>query len=85
MSLDIVLNELIAERDRLNAAIAALNGSQLQAAKPTRKGKGAQLAVLTVKKAVGVKKRTVSPAARKKMAEAAKARWAERKATAKKA
>jgi hypothetical protein len=76
-----ILAVLRAERDQIDFAIAALEalGGGASAVKSTPKGvKAAQ-----VKAAPTVKKRVISAAARKKMSEAAKERWAAKKKTAK--
>jgi hypothetical protein len=68
-----IILELEAERDRLNSAIAALQGSRRNTgmgkatATPTNSRKG---------------KRRMSAAARKRISEAQKARWAARKKAA---
>jgi hypothetical protein len=61
-----IIAELEAERDRLNSAIAALQGSR-----GTRR--------LTASGKPDGRKRHLSAAARKKIGEAMKKRWAERK------
>ena len=75
-----ILAALLSERDRLNQAIAALealDGTTSSSAKPGRKP-----ATVTVPTAP--KKRVLSAASRKKMADAAKQRWAAKKAAEKK-
>jgi hypothetical protein len=68
---------LIAERDRLSSAIEALQGSQ-------RRGRVRKSAVthadITAPATVASKKRRISAAGRKAMAEAARRRWAAIKA-----
>jgi hypothetical protein len=61
-----IIAELEAQRDRLNQAIAALRGSQNRTAR-------------TVLGKPDGRKRRLSAAARKKIGEAMKKRWAERK------
>jgi hypothetical protein len=62
-----IIEELEAERDRLNQAIAALQSSQRRPGRPaaSRRPDG--------------RKRHLSAAARKRIGEAMKKRWAERK------
>ena len=62
-----IIAELEAERDRLNNAIAALRGRQTRRFTLSGKPDGRR------------RKRTLSAAARKKIGEAMKKRWAERK------
>ncbi|SRR6266542_3748506 len=74
-----ILSTLRAERDRLDQAIAALEalgGSTPSSTKPGRKP--------TTANVPSVKKRTMSAAGRKRIAEAQKARWAAKKAAEKK-
>ena len=71
MTLDTILTELKAERDRLNRAIAALEGT-------TAAGHGRKNARKTVKP-----RRRMSAAARKRLSEAKRKSWAERKKKAK--
>lgn len=70
MPTDHIVALLIAERDKLNAAIEALQGTSKTAApkKP--------IATETTVAAAPRKKRHVSAAARKRMAEGQKKRWA---------
>jgi hypothetical protein len=66
--------ELEAERDRLNTAIAALQGSKTkQATRPLVRG---------VPSIMRTGRRRLSAAARKKISDAQKARWAKRKKAA---
>jgi hypothetical protein len=60
-----IIAELEAERDRLDSAIAALQGSRNKRRTPTGRPDG--------------RKRRLSAAARRKIGEAMKKRWAERK------
>jgi hypothetical protein len=60
-----IIAELEAERDRLNAAIEALQGSRRKRGRPAGKTDG--------------RRRHLSAAARKRIGEAMKKRWAERK------
>jgi hypothetical protein len=62
-----IIAELEAERDRLNQAIAALEGSQSRRGRPS------------YSKRTDGWKRHLSAAARRKIGEAMKKRWAERK------
>ncbi|HEY2390216.1 MAG TPA: hypothetical protein VGK22_03510 [Candidatus Angelobacter sp.] len=62
-----IIAELEAERDRLNSAIAALRGRPIRTLTLSGKPDGRR------------RKRTLSAAARKKIGEAMKKRWAERK------
>jgi hypothetical protein len=66
MDTALIIAELTAERDRLDQAIAALRGSR-----NTR--------TVTGKPDGRRRKRTLSPAARKRIGEAMRKRWAERK------
>jgi hypothetical protein len=61
----LIIAELTAQRDRLDNAIAALRGSQNTIRTVTGKPDG--------------RRRTLSAAARKRIGEAMKKRWAERK------
>ena len=72
MTLDTILTELKAERDRLNQAIAALEGTT--AARQGRKN------AQNTKK---LSRRRMSAAARKRLSEAKRKWWAERKRKAK--
>jgi hypothetical protein len=60
-----IIAELEAERDRLEAAISALKGGRTRRGRPAGTTSG--------------RKRHLSAAARKKIGEAMKKRWAERK------
>jgi len=62
-----IIAELEAERDRLNSAIAALRGRQATGLTLSGKPDGRR------------RKRTLSAAARKRIGEAMRKRWAERK------
>jgi hypothetical protein len=62
-----IIAELEAERDRLNSAIEALSGRQAKRLTQSGKPDGRR------------RKRTLSAAARKRIGEAMKKRWAERK------
>ncbi len=68
MTLDTILTELKAERDRLNQAIATLEGT-------TAAGHGRKKAQSTKKPS----RRRMSAAARKRLSEAKREWWAERK------
>jgi len=74
MSTEHIVSLLIAERDRLSRAIEALQGSAKRRGRPPGSGK-TQVAAYPVKA-----KRTLSPAGRKAIADAAKRRWAAIKA-----
>jgi hypothetical protein len=74
-----ILTELRAQRDRINQAIEALESLGGTSSAPTKPGRKPATATVPT-----VKKRVVSAAARKKMAEAAKKRWAVKKAAEKK-
>jgi hypothetical protein len=70
MDIQQILADLRSERDRIDAAIRALEGTGRFGRGPGRpvgSGKG------------GKKRRTMSPAARKRISEMMKLRWAERK------
>jgi hypothetical protein len=69
MDIEQILTELRNERDRVDAAIRALEGG-------TKRGPGRPVGS-------GRKRRTMSPAARKRISEMMKIRWAERKKKAK--
>ena len=77
MDIKNVLTELEAERDRVNQAIAALENLQGVSSAP-RRGRPPKN-----QQSGGVismpKKRTMSPAARKRISEMMKKRWAERR------
>jgi hypothetical protein len=61
-----IIADLEAERDRLNSAIAALQGGQHRRGRPASK-------------TTNGRKRHLSAAARKRIGEAMKKRWAERR------
>lgn len=69
MDIQQILSDLKSERDRIDAAIQALEGG--------RKGRGPG------RPAGSGKRRTMSPAARRRISEMMKLRWAERKKKAK--
>lgn len=72
MDIQTVLAELTKERDRIDKAIAALSEIGSRTRKPGRPvGSG--------NRAGAPKRRTMSPAARKRISEMMKKRWAERK------
>ena len=79
MPTDHILALLIAERDKLNRAIEALQGS----AKPRGRPPKHQAAAVEASVAEPKKKRKVSAAARRKMAAAQKKRWSAIKAAKK--
>ena len=66
MNIQQILADLKSERDRIDAAIQALEGGRI--------GRGPGRPVGS-----GKKRRTMSPAARKRISEMMKIRWAERK------
>jgi len=69
MDIQQILSDLKRERDRISAAIQALEGGKTRGpGRPVGSGK---------------KRRTMSPAARKRISEMMKIRWAERKKKAK--
>ena len=68
MDTEAIIKELEAERTRLDEAITALRGSKRGAGRPTGSTNG--------------RKRKLSPAARKRISEAMKKRWATRKRAA---
>ncbi len=74
MTLDTILTELKAERERLNQAIAALEGTT--AARHGRK---------TAQSTKKPSRRRLSASARKRLSEAKRKWWAERKKKAKRA
>jgi len=70
MEIQTLVSQLKAERDRIDQAIAALEG--LSSSAPARRGRPPKA---TRASAAG-KARTMSPAARKRISEAMKQRWA---------
>jgi hypothetical protein len=88
MATDDIVKLLLAERTRIDNAIKALQGSDAPTAVWDKRVAKANANINAIRQAKAAKKtrkkRTVSPEARKKMADAAKARWAERKKAAKK-
>jgi hypothetical protein len=81
MPIDQILYLLIAERDKLNRAIEALQGSSKRRGRPAKN----QLATVEPVVAVPAKRRRQSAAQRKAQAERMKAYWAaKRKKQAKK-
>lgn len=83
MITDQILTMLIAERDKLNAAIAALQGDSL----PKRRGRpaksvSAQTEAVPAAEQPARKKRNFSPALRKAAAKRMKAYWAAKRKTA---
>jgi hypothetical protein len=78
MPTDHIVALLIAERDKLNAAIEALQGTGKRIGRPPKKRVASELT--TEPATAAPKKRHVSAAARKKMAAAQKKRWAAVKA-----
>ncbi|HEY4900246.1 MAG TPA: hypothetical protein VIH91_05430 [Terriglobales bacterium] len=75
MDIQQIVSDLKQERDRIDSAIRALEGTGKSGRGPGRPpGSGASK---------GKKRRTMSPAARKRISEMMKLRWAERKRKAK--
>ena len=81
MDTSTILAVLRSERDRIDQAIAALEALGGTGVQPPPNGRKASQA----KAAPTAKKRVISAASRKKMAEAAKQRWAAKKAAEKNA
>lgn len=77
MDIQNILGDLKKERDRIDRAIAALEG--IGSTGPRRRGRP----VGSGKSAAGRPRRHMSPAARKRISEMMKQRWAERKKKAK--
>jgi hypothetical protein len=75
MPIDQILPLLIAERDKLNRAIEALQGPTKRPGRPPKKTIGIETS------AAAPKKRQVSAAARRRMAEGQRKRWAAIKAS----
>jgi|GEM_PF-1132489 len=75
MDLESILTELKHERDRIDGAIAALSG----AAAGNGRRRGGRAALRALPSHVRRRARTLSAAARRKISEAAKARWAKAK------
>jgi hypothetical protein len=73
MDIQQIVSDLKNERDRIEAAIRALEGSGKSGRGPGRPPGSTK----------GWKRRTMSPAARKRISEMMKIRWAERKKKAK--
>jgi hypothetical protein len=82
MPTDHIVSLLIAERDKLNRAIEALQGSAKRRGRPPKSASAVATPTTGVpgEAAATVKKRHVSAAARRKMAAAQKKRWAAMKA-----
>jgi len=78
MDIQSILADLKRERDRLNSAITALEG-----AGPRRRGRPAGSGAASKASAGKRPRRHMSPAARKRISEMMKQRWAERKRKAK--
>jgi len=79
MATDEILKLLIAERNKLDAAIRALSDSGFES-----RGKTLKAAVQESHGKTGKAKRVISPEARAKMAKAQQARWAKVKKASKK-
>jgi hypothetical protein len=81
MPTDHIIALLIAERDKLNRAIEALQGAVKRRGRPPKNANPIAPALTTeISEATAPKKRHVSAAARRKMAAAQKRRWAAIKA-----
>jgi len=78
MDIDNILAQLKSERDRLDSAIAALEGSR-----PRRRGRPAGSGKAASTASSKPPRRHMSAAARKRISEMMKRRWAERKRKAK--
>lgn len=68
MNIERIVSDLKKERDRLNSAIAALEGTKLRAARRASKGNGRRK-----------RTRKLTPEGRKRLSEMMKKRWAEAK------
>lgn len=77
MATAVILSLLVAERDRLNTAIAALQGGVRRRGRPPKNETAIGIAPVR-------KRRGMSAAARKAQSERMKARWAARRRAAKK-
>jgi hypothetical protein len=80
MPTDQIVSLLIAERDKLNRAIEALQGAVKRRGRPRKSSIPVVPASTTANESAPVKKRHVSAASRRKMALAQKKRWAAKKA-----
>lgn len=78
MDIQSILAQLKSERERLDAAITALEGSA-----PRRRGRPAGSGRSSTASKTSRPRRHMSPAARKRISEMMKQRWAERKRKAK--
>ena len=78
MDIQSLLSDLKAERDRIHHAISAIEG--LFSSPPVRRGRPPKAKQAAA--ALGNKPREMSAAARKRISEAMKKRWAARKVTA---
>jgi hypothetical protein len=76
MTSEHILELLIEERDRLNAAVEALRGPAKLGLPPLNGSVASIMATLPSKLPVEKKKRHISAAGKRKMAEAQKKRWA---------
>jgi hypothetical protein len=82
-----IIGLLVAERDRLNRAIEALQGGLKRRGRPPKSSAAAASAAVPVAAAAGVANRTrkpMSPAQKKAHSERMKAFWAQRRKDAKK-
>lgn len=82
MDLKRMLTDLTAERDRIDRAIAALQALEPTSGQSTDKRRATTKKASTAPKAARGR-RGMSPAARKRMSEMMKKRWAERRREAK--
>jgi hypothetical protein len=80
MQVDQIVALLIAERDRLTNAIVALQGAEKKRGRPPGSSKKPSIATKPVGSAPIPRKRKLSAAGRKAIAEAARRRWAAVKA-----
>lgn len=76
MDIESILAELRREKDRIEGAISALLGTA--AAAPRRRGRPPGKAAKPVPQTATKKRNVMSPAARKRISEAMKKRWAEK-------
>ena len=75
MDIQSILGDLKRERDRLSSAIAALEGSGRRRGRPAGSGAGSSSSASSGRRP----RRHMSAAARKRISEMMKQRWAERK------
>lgn len=84
MEVNRILAEIDGQIEKLQSARALLAGTEVRRTGPGRP-KGSKNAVASTTPATGTRRRKLSPEGRKRIAEAMKRRWAERKKTAAKA